>query len=314
METLATNCEHFGRAEPIYLDPERRSYREQHVQLPISGDLYQDICVRLAHSDHERDSASTLINRRYGWRGYGENHKLVARATNMTFTASIEDEVVGTITLGVDSDAGLAADETFREEINTFRRVPGAKLCELTKLAFDAELPSKPLLAALFHIVFIYGHHEHACTDLFIEVNPRHRRFYQAMLGFQPIGELKSNRSVGAPSQLMWLKTADIRAHIDTQAGIADRERSRSLYPFFFSPREEAGIVERLVKASDGAPRIVPSRDPRAGGQPHSNAFQRLWGVNMIGPPLSGSASRSQSTSSTACHKSSPATSPDLMC
>ncbi len=225
-----------------------KHYPEQMIQLPCITGENREILVRLADTDDQHHAASVLLNRRYAWRGYGDSHRISAKPTHMTFMASIDDDVVGTITLGVDSPSGLAADDIFRDEINTLRRVPGTKLCELTKLAFDSDVPSKPMLAALFHIVFIYGYHEHACTDLLIEVNPRHRRFYQAMLGFRPIGGVKTNSSVAAPAQLMWLCVDDIRSQIDEQAGRLHNERNRSLYPFFFSQRDEGGIYDRLKR------------------------------------------------------------------
>ncbi|WP_206363590.1 N-acyl amino acid synthase FeeM domain-containing protein [Sphingomonas crocodyli] len=225
------------------------SYPDQELQLPASSGELKTITVRLADSDDQRNSARMLVNRRYAWRGYGDQHQIPAKSSHMTFTASSDEGVVGTITLGVDSPAGLAADDIFKDEIDSFRNVPGAKVCELTKLAFDADVSSKPMLAALFHIVFIYGYNEHRCTDLFIEVNPRHRRFYQAMLGFKPVGEVKTNQSVDAPSVLMWLKVDDIRKAIDAHAGHG-QESSRSLYPFFFSEKEEQGIFARLAAST----------------------------------------------------------------
>ncbi len=234
---------------PITAQYKPSRYPEQVIQLPGMTGENREILVRLADTDDQHHAASKLLNRRYAWRGYGDSHRISARPTHMTFTASMDDDVVGTITLGVDSPNGLAADNIFRDEINTLRRVPGTKLCELTKLAFEADVPSKPMLAALFHIVFIYGYHEHACTDLLIEVNPRHRRFYQAMLGFRPIGPLKTNSSVAAPAQLMWLRVEDIRSQIDEQAGRMHDERNRSLYPFFFSRREEGGIYDRMKRS-----------------------------------------------------------------
>ena len=211
----------------------------------VSGDL-KNVCVRLADSVTQRNSARMLINKMYAWRGYGENHNIPARPTHSTFTASDGDVLIGTLTLAVDSHTGLAADAIFQEEIDVFRRQSGAKVCELTKLAFNSTVPSKPMLAALFHIVFIYGQRKHRCTDLFIEVHPRHRRFYQAMLGFKPIGEVKINTSVNAPAQLMVLKIAQIREKINQYAGQGDSASARSLYPFFFSPREEDGIYNRF--------------------------------------------------------------------
>ena len=36
----------------------------------------------------------------------------------------------------------------------------------------------------LFHIAYIFARRMHDRTDLLIEVNPRHVRFYERMLGF----------------------------------------------------------------------------------------------------------------------------------
>ena len=194
-----------------------------------------------------------LLQRMYSWRGYGAHHKLPRTPNCVTFTATSQEDVIGTLTLTVDSRAGLAVDRTFKDEIDSFRKGPGAKLCELSKFAFDTSTPARPRLAALFHIIFIYGSMHYDCTDLFIEVNPRHRRFYEAMLGFTSIGEPKTNAAVNAPSQLMWLNVADIRRQIDRYAGSGERN-SRSLYAHFFSAKEEAGIYGRLAGLSSEAP------------------------------------------------------------
>jgi len=218
------------------------------VILPLAGVCGEQklVSVRLANSDHQRSSACSLINKMYSWRGYGGSHKLPVRSTHSTFTASVDGDTIGTLTLAVDSAAGLAADGIFQDEIDQFRSRPGAKVCELTKLAFSTTMPSKPMLAALFHIVFIYGQRRHECTDLFIEVHPRHRRFYEMMLGFKRIGTVKTNVSVDAPAQLMWLKVSDIRNQIDEHAGQGEAASVRSLYPFFFLAQEEDGLFAQI--------------------------------------------------------------------
>jgi len=213
----------------------------------------QDVTVRLVVTGEKIDAACDLINKRYAWRGYGSHHRLSMDAHHVTFTAEIEDTVVGTITLALDSAHGLAADSAFRDAIDGFRARPGAKVCELTKFAFDPEIQSKALMATLFHIVFVYGQRTYGCTDLLIEVNPRHVRFYEAMLGFERVGPLRHNESVGAPAQLMWLKVDAIREHIDRAAAGAERYKARSLYPLFFSPADERGIYQRLLKATGRA-------------------------------------------------------------
>ena len=202
--------------------------------------------IRLADCEGQRNRANMLLERMYSWRGYGSNHKLPTAPNCVTFTATSQEDVIGTLTLTVDSPAGLAADRTFRDELETFRNAPGAKLCELTKFAFDTSSPARPRLAALFHIIFIYGSMHYDCTDLFIEVNPRHVRFYETMLGFARVGEVRTNEGVGAPAQLMWLNVGQIRRYIDRDGGDSNRS-ARSLYKHFFSTKEEQGIYGRLA-------------------------------------------------------------------
>lgn len=205
--------------------------------------------IRLADSEGQRSRANMLLSRMYEWRGYGSTHEVPRQPDSIVFTASNGDDTIGTLTLTVDSPAGLAVDKTFRDEVDRFRSAPGARLCELTRFAFDTSSPARPRLAALFHIIFIYGSMHYDCTDLLIEVNPRHRRFYEAMLGFHPVGEPRTNDGVGAPSQLMWLNVGAIRRYIDRQGGQADN--GRSLYPHFFSAKEEQGIYGRLARMAE---------------------------------------------------------------
>ena len=223
-----------------------------------AGEYDTSMTVRLADCEGQRNRANMLLNRMYSWRGYGDGHALPSAPNCVSFTASSQDEVVGTLTLTVDSSAGLAADRTFADVIAEYRKQPGTRLCELTRFAFDTSAPARPRLGALFHIVFIYGSMHYRCTDLFIEVNPRHRRFYEAMLGFTCVGAPRTNESVNAPAQLMWLNVGAIRGLIDKHAGDA-RSSGRSLYAHFFSQKEEVGIYGRLagsMQATGEAPAV----------------------------------------------------------
>lgn len=216
-------------------------------RMMIGGDA-RNVTVRLVETRQKIEAACELVNDRYAWRGYGNSHQIPADSHHMTFTAEVDEQVVGTITLAVDSASGLAIDAAFSAEVDAFRCLPDTKVCELTKFAFSPTVQSKELMAALFHIVFVYGSRAHGGTDLFIEVNPRHVRFYESMLGFQRVGPLKQNESVAAPAQLMWLKVSEIRDQI-LRCGGTQRHNARSLYPFFFSPSDEDGIYRRLVAA-----------------------------------------------------------------
>jgi hypothetical protein len=213
------------------------------------SEINEEINIRIAGHRDEQNIVNSFLNRRYSWRGYGANHQVPMVENCVTFTASSKNSLIGTLSLTVDSSEGLSCDKTFSDELAELRSFDGAMICELTKFAFDSSRSSLDLLGALFHIIFIYGTYRYDCTDLFIEVNPRHRRFYETMLGFKTVGTPKTNVAVGALSYLMWLKVSDIRGHIDRHA---DRGRvgTRSLYPYFFSAEEEMGIYARLVGRS----------------------------------------------------------------
>jgi len=224
-------------------------YREILTSGKRSGQCFS---IRLAYDDHDRTSASEIINRMYGKRGYGSAHQVLARSECLTFTACCGEEMIGTLTLRVDSPARLCADETFPGEMAALRTSSRASLCELTKFAFDPSPDSRPLLAKLFHVIFIYGTQRFACSDLVIEVNPRHVMFYEAMLGFARVGALRTNELVHAPSQLMHLTVSQIGKNIMRYAG-GGPCAGRSLYPYFFGEFEERDLRQRIsVSAAEG--------------------------------------------------------------
>ena len=195
--------------------------------------------IRLANTETVRSHASSLIHRMYASRGCTVNNPLQENPHRVTMTISEEDKVIGTITLGIDSPSGLLADEIFKDEVDAYR-ARGRKVCELTKLAFDPTTRSKTALASLFHIIFIYLRQVQKCTDIFIEVNPRHRRFYERMLGFKKHGPKKMNPRVNAPAYLLCVETDYVQEQIQKMGGTSGHDNAeKSLYPYFFCPISE---------------------------------------------------------------------------
>ena len=234
-----------------------KNEKQGSIRLSEDGDiiLNQDsFGIRLLDTPDGRNSASMLINKMYAWRGYGANHTFTNDPNRITLTASDRGDVVGTVTIGIDSDAGLAGDIIFKEELDNLR-ASGAKLCEFTKLAFDSSVRSKSALANLFHLAVLYARDLHDCTDIIIEINPRHRRFYEHMLGFKRESELKMNPRVNAPAYLLRVNLAYVTEQIQKYGGTWTTEPAeRSFYPFFFSPREEEGIRARLLNIDKRQP------------------------------------------------------------
>ena len=221
------------------------SYSPSIVDVAINESVFG---IRAADVDEHRNSASMLISKMYTWRGYSGNHNVGNDPNRITLTASSKGEVIGTLSLNLDSEVGLLCDQVFKDRIDPYRKA-GGKVCEIIKLAIDPGVKSKAVLASLFHVAFIYARDLHGCSEIFIEVNPRHRRFYEAMLDFVVECESRPNPRVDAPAVLLRGNTALGTRRIAEVAGQGDHAvGDRSLFPYFFSPREEAGIIARLKR------------------------------------------------------------------
>jgi len=161
----------------------------------------------------------------------------------LTLVASAASSVVGTMTVGFDSEMCLSVDEVFPEEVNAVR-MAGRQVCEFTKLAVDEGLRSQTILAAMFHVAFIHAHRIRGCDNLLIEVNPRHVRYYERKLGFKVLSTPRLNKRVGAAAVLLSLDLWHAQEQIDKFGGKPELAvNEKSLYPHSFSAAEEADIV-----------------------------------------------------------------------
>jgi len=217
--------------------------------------------IRKADSYVSRQSASQLLERRYGWRGYS----IVSlpddpTANRITLTATDRTDssvTIGTITVGLDGSEGINCEDVFEDEIAEMRD-RGLRLCEFTKLAVDPVCGNKRVLAALFHVAYIVAHCIRRYDMLLMEVNPRHVRYYERMLGAQVVGEERINRSVNAPSVLLALHFSHITEQIAQIAGRPElASTERTLYPFAFTAQEQEGIISRLMGAQPPASRSM---------------------------------------------------------
>jgi N-acyl amino acid synthase FeeM len=213
------------------------------------ADRHRTFRIRQASTAGHRSTVALLVDKMYAWRSYGaagSSYHLTHDPNRIALVISDQDHAIATATLGLDSEIGLLADDLYPEESRRLRS-EGRRLCEMTKLAVERLVRSKRVLASLFHISLIYARHLHGCTDCLIEINPRHVRFYETMLGFEALGGLKLCRRVGAPARLLRLDIDAADAKIAAFGGnVAGFPGERSLYPYFFSKAEEAGILGRL--------------------------------------------------------------------
>ncbi len=210
-----------------------------------------DYSIYLVNSFKQRIKTSTLIKRMYASRGYcTENTSIFSHNPHQfTFEACNEQQqLLGTLTLTIDSNEGLLADQLYKPEIDSFRN-KGKHACEVSKLAFNPNSSSKEVFASLFHIAYIYAYFIYGVEDAFIEINPRHALFYKRMLGFQQIGEQRICQRVDAPAVLLHLDLNYMRDQIATLAGLIKCSK-KSIYPYFLSQHKEASIINKIRQRS----------------------------------------------------------------
>lgn len=203
--------------------------------------------IKVADQKGRRGLVDSLLKHRYAWRGYtGAGLPTDPSVNKFTLAAMENDQSIGTITVSFDGPQKLASDDSFAEEVNALR-AEGRKLCEFTKLAVDPTTATKRVLAALFHVAYIVAHRIRGFDTLLIEVNPRHVRYYERMLGCRVLGTERLNRAVRAPAVLLSVEFSHILSQIGEFGGQPERAATeRSLYPFAFSLTEEAAIMGRM--------------------------------------------------------------------
>lgn len=203
--------------------------------------------IKSTESEERRGMVNSLLKNRYGWRGYRDvSLPTDSSVHKFTLSAVEEDAVIGTITVSFDSPSRLSADDAFGPEVAVLRS-QGRRLCEFARLAVDPTVGTKRVLAALFHVAVIVAHRIRGHDLLLIEVNPRHVRYYERMLGFTVISEERLNKHVNAPAVLLSVEFSHILQQIGRFGGQPElMSTERSLYPGFFSLREEAAILSRM--------------------------------------------------------------------
>ena len=208
-----------------------------------------DFSIRLVSSFKQRVKASTLIKRMYATRGYQtESTSVFSESPNQyTFEARNAHQLLGTLTLTIDSDNGLLADQLYKDEIDTFRN-EGRNVCEVSKLAFTPNTSSKQIFAALFHIAYLYARFLHGVEAAFIEINPRHVRFYKSTLGFTQIGDQRNCPRVDAPAILLGLDLNHMGDQIVQYAGLNPEDKSKLIYLHFLTSRVANQVLNKIIQ------------------------------------------------------------------
>jgi len=169
---------------------------------------------RLAGTIEERKRAWGLVYQNYRERGYVADDsnglwygKYDALADTMTVLVSRNGETVATLSLYLQSDAGLPSDTLYQDELQGLRR-RGRRLVEVGALASieKGARRSRVVLENMIRFAIVASTRVLAATDIMITVNPHHKRFYEKVLLFKQLGDERDYGKVnGAPAVLLRL-------------------------------------------------------------------------------------------------------------
>ena len=180
--------------------------RPKVVALSAHAAWHTSIAVR---SDQIR-AAEELVCRRYSWRGYRIGAESSSAATcpedgsRVVLLAQNAGRLMGTLTVRRDTPRGLLAENAYCDEIQEMR-VAGRRLGELVQLAIEEGADWKGALDALVQSAYLITRVVQGLTDIVIEVNPRHVRFYQRVFGFVVAAAERFCERAAAPCVLLSL-------------------------------------------------------------------------------------------------------------
>lgn len=215
--------------------------------IPVPG-ITRSIEVKIASTESEWRQAFELAATNYQARGYetpGANRLRFtpyhALPDTVILIAKHEDEVVATFSIVQDNELlGLPMEDAYAEEIAELRR-KGRRLFEATTLA-DKGLNHREFMQVFLTLIKLsmQYHTYHGGDAYAIAVNPRHRKFYTKIVGFVPLGPLRTYAAVqDAPAEAFLL---------DNQL---QRDNTPDTYQFMFG--------EPLSRES-----LMPVRMPRS--------------------------------------------------
>lgn len=154
---------------------------------------------KVADSPSEREAAFRLVYEAYLRSGLAEPNRYGLRVTpyhllptTTVFVAKSHGDVVCTVTLVEDGKLGLPLEVVYGREVAQLRRT-GAKLAEVCSLADRRSDLSRalPAFVELTRLVAHFGLYHGTVRQLLVAVHPRHARFYQRFMAFEPFGPLR---------------------------------------------------------------------------------------------------------------------------
>lgn len=190
----------------------------------------EGMVFKIAETREELEEAYHVVHTTYVEEGYMDSHlsKMRIKLTNahphtITLIGKKEDHIAITLTVIPDSPLGLPVDDVYKEEVDQLRAMQHS-VVEVGSLAShvlyrDHEKNHRmEIITQLKNIALhidmasiVYSSHYLNADDMVIAVHPKHRKFYEQVLLFEPFGEEKSYPDVkGNPAVALRLNLREL--------------------------------------------------------------------------------------------------------
>jgi hypothetical protein len=207
--------------------------------------------IRIASSGERLSQVNQLINNGFSLSEDSATYFNLNKTSGRMKLIVTQDVIgIATITLILDDPLDLEKYEPFKSEVDRLRN-DGKRLAEVTNLVvIEGSDGSERLRASIIHVAYIYARRIYNYTDFIIEVIQRHSKYYEKMLGFKCFGPERPTSWTNGPTVLLRLDLDYMGEQIMKLGGTQYQPNSgeKSLYRYFFSKEDEAGITQRLMR------------------------------------------------------------------
>lgn len=199
-----------------------------------------NLIVRLTTDPGEIEQANRLVFRNYVATGFWENdenklrtNKFLHTPARRVFVALEDDHLVGTMSIVLDSRAGLPSDGAQAVQLQQLRAM-GGTMAEVSAFATDRVRTShRKLIFFLISYMFQYSFYHAGVDRLVVSCVPSHADFYESVLCFSKIGGPTYYTYTRVVAHLLSLDL--LQAHsLLSQKYPADPFTGESFYRFLF--------------------------------------------------------------------------------
>lgn len=209
-------------------------------QLKIPLLANRQITIKVTTHQNEIADANQLVCCNYVASGIWTDeqtfldNKIVHSSRRTVFVAMEDTTVIGTISIVLDSERGLPADQ-FQPDTMQNLRDRGDFMGEASALAIDPSWRTREpaLILFLYKYLYQYAFFYAGVDRLIATCTPKHARFYETVFGFQRISSPASYSYVKVSAQLLTVHLVEDRVPMATRYGVQREQRGGETRDFY---------------------------------------------------------------------------------